>query len=213
MRKLIMFFTGLVLLALSFIALYVSGAIYDAGTNLTIQPYFFQPNNLSERRVGKPLTAEEIGDSKFMDMLVRKYVNEYFYAAPDSENIAQRTRNDSTLARSSSAKVFDEWLTTEGQTIKNLAENKSLRTVRVIDELYKPKDSDYWILNYELKTWPKPNDFSIIPETNRGTLYMKILYQPGMRTDVSLETIHDFLENGGDPARVFQFQVQEVIQG
>lgn len=208
-----MFFTGLVLLALSFIALYVSGAIYDAGTNLTIQPYFFQPNNLSERRVGKPLTAEEIGDSKFMDMLVRKYVNEYFYAAPDSENIAQRTRNDSILARLSSAKVFDEWLTTEGQTIKKLAENKSLRTVRVIDELYKPKDSDYWIVNYELKTWPKPNDFSIIPETSRGTLYMKISYQPGMRTDVSLETIHNYLENGGDPAVVFQFIVLEVIQG
>lgn len=208
-----MFFAGLVLLVLTFIALYTTGAIYDAGSNLTVQPYFFQPNNLSERRLGKPLTAEEIGDSKFMDMLVRKYVNEYFYAAPDPENLARRTRGNSTLASLSSAKVFDEWLATEGQTIQKLAEEKSLRIVSIIDEIYKPADSDYWIINYELKIWSKPNDFSIIPETNRGTLYMKIRYEPGMRKDVDLETIHDFLENGGDPAVVFQFRVEEVIRG
>lgn len=208
-----MFFAGVVLLALTFLALYITGAIYDAGKNLTIQPYFFQPNNLSERRLGKPLTAEEIGDSKFMDMLVRKYVNEYFYAAPDPENLARRNRSDSTLAKLSSATVFKEWQNTEGQTIQKLAEDRSLRTVSIIDEIYKPSGSDYWIINYELKIWSKPNDFSIIPETSRGILYMKIIYEPGMRKDVDLKTIHDFLEEGGDPAVVFQFKVQEVIRG
>ena len=213
MKKIILFFIALFLLVLTFGTLYFTGAIYDAGRNMVIRPYFFQPNFLSEYRPGTPKTQADIGDSKFMDLLVKKYINEYFYASPDPENIAKRLRNNSIIAKLSSQKVFNEWEKTEGEIIKDLAEKKALRIARVLDEIYKPSNSDYWVINYELKTWIKPNDFSIVPETERGTLYMKILYEPGMRDDVNLELIHEYLENGNDPAAVFKFRVIELLKG
>lgn len=212
-RKIIMFFSGIAVLVLTFGMLYFSGAIYDAGSNLKVQPYFFQPNFLSERRPGTPLTAEEIGESKFLDMLIKKYVTEYFYVIPDAENVARRTLSSSSLAKMSSADAFNTWTNTEAKTIQNLAEDKAMRIVSLVDNAYKPSGSDYYIVNYELKTWTKPNDFNTIPETSRGTLYLKIIFEQGMRQDETMEQIHKYLEEEGDPVSVFKFQVIEVIQG
>lgn len=213
MKKLIMFFSGLCVLILTFGMLYVSGAIFDAGKNLTVQPYFFQPNYLSEHRAGTPQTPQDMGDTKFMELLVKKYITEYFYAIPDVENIARRTTDNSILAQLSYPAAFKYWSDTEAQVIQKLAEEKALRTVKIIDEIYKPTGSDYWIINYELKTWNKPNDFSIIPENSRGTLYLKILYEPGMIETTDSKQVYDYLEKGGDPASIFKFRVTEVVQG
>ena len=213
MKKLIMFLTGLILLALTGMSMYLAGNIFDAGTNQTIYPFFFQPNNLSSQRPGTPQTPEDLGDSDFMDLLVRKYITDYFYAAPDTENIAIRTSKQSALSRMSSPAVFEEWLNNESAVIQKLAEAKSLRTVQVIDKIFQPNGSKYWVVNYELKTWEKPNDFSVVPTVKRGTMYMDITYKMGMRTDVDIETLHKYLEEGGDPAAVFDFFVQKIIQG
>ena len=43
MKKLMMFLIGLLLLALTGLAVFVAGAVFDAGTNQRIVPYFFQP--------------------------------------------------------------------------------------------------------------------------------------------------------------------------
>lgn len=213
MKKLIMFLTGLVLLALTGIAVYFVGGIFDAGQKQLVIPYFFQPNNLSTQRPGAPQTAEYMGESQFLDLLVRKYITEYFYAAPDTENIARRTSANSILAFMSSSAVFDEWFSNEARTIQQLAENKSMRTVRVIDDIFQPNGSKYWVVNYELKTWEKPNDFSISPRITRGTMYMDITYEMGMRNGVDIDTLHQYLEAGGDPAAVFNFRVNQIIQG
>ena len=212
MKKLVGFFAGIILLALCGAALYLTGAIFDAGRAQVIKPYFFQPNNISERRPGVPLTAADIGDSEFLELLVRKYITEYFYAAPDPENIAQRTNSQSTLALMSTAAVFDEWTQGEAQNIQKLADDKSMRTARVIDKIFKPSGSDYWVVNYELTTWAEPNDFDAAPVVNRGTMYMKIEYAPTMRQGVGVDIykLHDYLEDGGDPAAVFQFTVTEI---
>lgn len=213
MKKLIMFLAGLILLGLTGLTIYFAAGIFDAGTNQTIYPYFFQPNNLSNQRPGVPQTAEYMGDSQFMDLLVRKYVNEYFYAAPDAENIALRTSANSALYKMSASAVFDEWLNNEAQNIKKLAEEKAMRTVRVIDAPFQPNGSKYWVVNYELKTWEKPNDFNIVPTITRGTMYMDITFSMGMRQNVDISILHEYLEKGGDPAAVFNFQVKQIIQG
>ena len=201
MKKIIMFFAGLV------------GGIYDAGSNQKIYPFFFQPNNLSSQRPGVPQTPEYIGETQFMDLLVRKYISEYFYAAPDTENIARRTKADSALALMSSTAVFDEWYTNEAAIIQQLAENKSMRIAKVIDKIYQPNGSKYWVVNYELTTWEKPNDFSIQPTVTRGTMYMDISYEMGMIDNVNIDVLHNYLEEGGDPAAVFKFRVNQIIQG
>lgn len=213
MKKLIMFFAGVILLVLTGVGIYFAGGIFDAGMNQNIFPYFFQPNNLSERRPGVPQTPEYMGDSEFLDLLVRKYVTEYFYAAPDAENIARRMAANGVLARMSVPAVFEEWTSNEAQSIQKLARDKSMRTVRVIDKIYQPSGSQYWVVNYELTTWNTPNDFSVAPTITRGTMYMNITYEMGMRKDVSIAELHHFLENGGDPAAVFNFRVNQIIQG
>ena len=154
-----------------------------------------------------------MGDSEFLDLLVRKYVTEYFYAAPDAENIARRMAANGVLARMSVPAVFEEWTSNEAQSIQKLARDKSMRTVRVIDKIYQPSGSQYWVVNYELTTWNTPNDFSVAPTITRGTMYMNITYEMGMRKDASIAELHRFLENGGDPAAVFNFRVNQIIQG
>ena len=69
------------------------------------------------------------------------------------------------------------------------------------------------MVNYELKTWEKPNDFNVTPTITRGTMYMDIHYEMGMRTDVDIETLHEYLEDGGDPAAIFNFSIVQIIQG
>ena len=209
-----MFFAGIILLALTFASLYLTGAIYDADKNLHVQSYFFQPDYLSELRPGKPLTAEEIGDSKFFDLLVKKFVTEYFYVIPDSENVARRTlktRSNSIYMMSSNS-VFENWLATEEPLIEKLAEKKAMRIAHVIDEIYKPKDGNYWIVNYELITWETPNDFNVKPTVSRGTLFLQIHFEPGIIPNADMKEIHEYLEEGNDPVTIYNFQVNEVIQ-
>lgn len=213
MKKLIMFLSGLVLLVLTGMAIYFAGGIFDAGRKQTIYPYFFQPNNSSAQRPGVPQTAEYMGESQFLNLLVRKYITEYFYAAPDAENIARRVRADSALALMSSSAVFDEWNSNEAKTIQELAENKSMRTAHVIDDIFQPNGSKYWVVNYELKTWEKPNDFGVAPTLTRGTMYMDITYDLSNIEGADIDAIHQYLEKGGDPAAVFNFRVNRIIQG
>ncbi len=213
MKKLIMFLLGITMLGLVGGVVYLAGGIFDAGWNQRIFPFFFQPNNLSEMRPGVPQTAEYMGNSQFLNLLVRKYITEYFYAAPDPENIARRIGANGALARMSSNAVFEEWYSNQGAQIQRLAENKSMRIARVMDDIYQPSNGQYWVVNYELITWTRPNDFSVAPTVTRGTMYMDITYEMGMRNDVGIGVLHEFLENGGDPAAVFNFRVNRIIQG
>lgn len=213
MRKLIMFLTGLVLLALTGVAVYFAGGIFDAGQKQTVRTYFFQPNNLSSMRPGVPQTADYMGESQFLNLLVQKYITEYFYASPDPENIARRTKPNSMLVKMSSPAVFEEWSNNEAEQIQKLAESKSMRVAHVIDEIFQPNGSKYWVVNYELKTWEKPNDFSVEPTVTRGTMYMDITYEPGIKEGADVNAIHDYLKEGGDMSSVFKFRVNQIIRG
>lgn len=213
MKKVLLFLLGILLLVLTGGVIYLTGGIFDAGMNQRVYPYFFQPDNLSERRPGVPQTAEYLGDTQFMDLLVQKYVTEYFYAAPDPENIVRRMRSDSVLALMSAPSVFENWIETQGAEIQKLANDKSMRVARVIDRIYQPEGGRYWVVNYELTTWEKPNDFDAAPVVTRGTMYMDITYEMGMRPLVELDVLHEYLERGYDPAAVFHFNVNRIIQG
>ena len=70
MKKVLLFLLGILLLVLTGGVIYLAGGIFDAGMNQRVYPYFFQPDNLSERRPGVPQTAEYLGDTQFMDLLV-----------------------------------------------------------------------------------------------------------------------------------------------
>ena len=134
MRKIVTFFLGLLILALMLGAIAGAAAIYDAARNIKIETYFFQPNNLSGRRVGVPATVADLGADKIRQMLVEKYLTEYFYVIPDVANIEARMQSNSTLARMSTPDVFRQWQELEGELILKLAEEGACRTVRLVGD-------------------------------------------------------------------------------
>jgi len=211
MKKLIMFFAGLILIALMFAALCMAGAIYDAGRGLVVEPWFFQINNLSSMRIGVPASPTDIGDAKIREMLIRKYVTEYFYVVPDIDNVMNRKNGGTAISKMSAPDVFADWQNGEAQVIQSLAEDRAMRLVFIDGEIYKPDGSDYWIVPYRLLTWPAPNDFSASPIVTRGHIFLNIYDKPGVRPDMGKLSIGEYLERGYDPAAVFKFRVTDVV--
>ena len=214
MKKLIMFLGGLVLIALTIAMLFLTSAIYDSAKKSSVDTYFFQRNLRSVERTGAPVTPAEIGETAMREMLIKKYVNEYFYAIPDPEDIAIRMTSRSTLALMSESQVFDKWLDDEAEKIQRLAEEKMMRTVEINGEIFKPDDSDYWVVPYVLYTWEKPNDMTAMPVITRGTLLMNVFYAPGTREtiDVGNYLKHDYnkFKYGRDPATIFRFGIIDL---
>ena len=211
MKKLIMFFIGTLLLLLTFVALYFSGALFDASNDRKIQAFVFQPNNLSDDRIGRPVSVDQLSEKFVREKLIRKFVFEYFYVTPDIENIATRTRSDSIMAAMSGPDVFKDWKKDQAEKIENLAGKKSFRTVNIKD-IIMPLNSDYWDVSYELKTWNEPNNMDLKPEIESGVLHLKISFEKGIRDQRAGSgfDVGEYLKEGGDPAAIFKFRVDEV---
>lgn len=213
MKKIIRFFIGIITVALTCGALFIVGVIYDTGNKISVETYFFQPNNLSSRRIGIPVTPAELGDGRVIDMLVDKFISEYFYVIPDTDNVAIRTSSKGTLFEISNRNVFAQWQEEISPQIMEMAEKRMFRTANVVGNVIKPTDeSEYWTVNYQLRTWTTPNDFSTQPEITQGKMYIKLIYERGIRDSIMLRGIHHFLEKGGNPVVLFKFRVTEVIQ-
>lgn len=210
MRRLILFLGGLILMLLMFAALYLAGAIYETGSNHTIDTYFFQMNGRSTMRSRVPLRPSDLGTSEMRELLMRKFVYEYFYAVPDPENIARRMRDGSPMRYMTTLPVFKEWVDGVAAGIQDLAEARALRIVRTLGEIEKPEGSDYWVVNYELQTWYTPNDLDSEPVVTRGVMYISLTNtsEPDqVREQIDLEAA---LKSGRDPATTFNFFVNKI---
>lgn len=212
MKKLIMFIAGLMLLALMCGALFFAGAIYDTGNRLSVETYMFRPNNLSAYRIEKPATIDELGDSQMFQLLVRKYITEYFYVLPNSDNASSRAAGSGALAIMSGNAAFEKWRSGPAKEIVELAKNKALRTVRVLNDAI--KEGDFWVVEYETATWTRPNDLTASPEIRRGRMLLQIAYEPGFRAIIEeFGGVGAVLDNGADPATLFNFVVIDVFEG
>lgn len=209
MRKIISFFIGLCIIALMLGAIAGAAAIYDTARQIRIETYFFQPNNQSGERVGIPATPADLGPDKLRRYLVEKYLSEYFYVIPDSADIEQRMRSNSPLARTSAPDVFYQWQMGEAQRIEELANSGAFRVIQVIGDITKPADSDFWTVQYEMKTWYKPNDMAEEPVITRDVLYMGLSDEYMMDFRENLD-VAKYLEEGGDPAAIFRFGVTAI---
>ena len=216
MKKVVMFFAGLLLVALTIAMLFLTSAIYDSAEKSSVDTYFFQTNRLSEMRPGTPESPAQIGETAMREMLIKKYVNEYFYAIPDVENIAVRMGRTSTMARMSTGNVFNLWLSGEAADIQTLAEQKMMRMVDIDGEIYKPSDSDFWVVPYVLYTWEASNDMNAMPIVTHGTLLLDIIFEPGTRDTIDvgnyLKHGYNRFEYGYEPAVIFKFKVANLEQ-
>ena len=212
MKKLIMFFAGLILMCLMFGMVMVGGALYDTASQQTIDTFFFQPTNLSSRRIGAPVALEDLSNDQIREMLVDKFITEYFYVIPDMHDVTQRLEGGKGLHRMVSADVFNQWAATTGAEISEMATSGAMRMARLIEMELPSESKDWWTVTYELTTWDTPNDFSHAPEVTRGIMYINLTYIPGIRKTLSLKKfdLGKFLENGGDPSVIFMFRVEDV---
>lgn len=207
-----MFFAGLVLLCLTCGMIVISAAMYDTASQQSIDTFFFQPANLSSQRIGVPAAISDLSDDKIRQMLVEKFVTEYFYVIPDMVNVTQRLAGEIGLRKMVSESVFKQWLNTVGKEISQMASNKSMRMVRVID-MYLPVGSeDWWTVTYELTTWEKPNELIQDPVITRGQMSVNMRYEHGFWKD---SNGHDIdigaqLEAGVDPSTLFKFRVYGI---
>lgn len=212
MKKIIMFFAGLILICLMFGMVVFGAAIYDTASQQTVDTFFFQPADLSSRRISAPASLDDLSDDKIREMLVDKFITEYFYVIPDLKNAEARLDGDIGLNRMVSAEVFKEWVETTGTEISEMAAEKKMRIARLVT-MELPTDSDnWWTLTYELVTWPVPNDLSHEPEITRGTMYISLKFEPDIRPTMYGEPFDfgKFLENHGDPSLIFRFLVDDV---
>ena len=122
-----MFIIGLLLLGVTFVTLYLTGALYNATDQRQINAYVFQPNNISSDRIGRPVPVENLSEKFVRERLIKKFITEYFYVTPDVEDIAARQRSNSVLAALSTPDVFKTWRNTVGADIENMAGKSSQR--------------------------------------------------------------------------------------
>lgn len=210
MKKFWLFLSGLLLLLLMFTALFFAGAIFDVGQKINIETYFFQPEENYIKRPGTPLSPQDFGMQNMRDLLIQRYLTEYFYVIPNTDDITQRIEGRGALPKLSTEAVFEKWVKDIAPQIQSMAEKNMLRTVEVLGVNQAPKSPNYLQVEYELKTWGKSNDFSVAPETERGVAYMQIEFKPEQKIEIGKKSATDFLENGGDPIAIFDFRVDDL---
>lgn len=217
MKKFKTIFSMFLAMLIMFIALFFVGAIYDTGKNISIETYFFQPNFESDKRPGVPPNHRELGENGVRNRLISKFITEYFYVIPDVANAQQRMSNNSLLYAMTMPSVFNKWQQTIAPQIEKMAEDKMFRTVSVISINQEPTTDNFWRVDYETKTWEKPNDLIETPKIEYGTLFLKIIFEPDeFRINYPHPTkggainMEQYLEMGGDPSLVFRFKVSDV---
>jgi len=210
MRKLLYFFSGLCILGLIFSIVYFTSLFFNMSKEFSINADIFQPALLSNQRIGKPIKIEDLTDNYVLNKLIKKYINEYFYVIPNSSNITARVNGNTVLNTLSDGEVFKQWKKDIAPDIQSLVSNNALRRVSVIEPIL--KQGDYYTINYELTTYENANRIGIKPTFNTGTLYLKINFEPGVRSlkDIHPFNIEKYLNDGGDPAGAFKFRVMEI---
>ena len=213
MRKLVLFFVGLLILGVMSATLLVAGVIYDSGNKTAVEVYFFQTDDNYARRPGDIKTAEEFGVEDMRVQFISKYLTEYFFVSPDIAQLEARSTNRSTLRLMSLISVYNKWIETVLPELRELAAARALRIVKVTDAKFisKTKYGEYWQVSYDLTTWDAPNNFSVVPRVESATLFMDISYEPGMRETVLGRSLSQYMESGGDPAVAFKFGVRDIV--
>lgn len=217
MKKTTIVLFTILLVPVMLASLLVSSAIFDTGKKIQVETYFFQPQNNPDGRPGVPASPADLGADKLLQMLIKRYVTEYFYVIPYLADVERRIDEDKrpALYLMSGDKVFEDWITNIAPEIQEMAENEMLRLVSVDNIERDPNAEDYWVVTYSLTTWPQPNNFAAMPTTERNVIYMHIMYEPDIRLQITTNMgdkipVEDILEKNGDPAVAFKFRVLNI---
>jgi len=219
MKKLIAFFIGFFLVLLSFVALFLMSIIFNGSDKVQIKSYIFQPALRSYERFSNLQAAKDINPTKLRDILVQKYVTEYFYVLPLEQNIKNRTSLQTAPLRYISTRtVFDSWLKTQAKTIEQMTTEKQFRTVEFpVNAIYvedvpnKPNIKKYTI-KYITKTWPATNSIADNnqPIVEYKLLRLEALFTPDLKKETTSKKLKKDLNSGKDPVSLFNFVVTAI---
>lgn len=216
LRKLFLFLIGLLMLASMLGLLFFAGAIYDSQEKHTIETFFWEPNSQSKNRVSAPVSADDTPDKFLRDSLIARFMNEYFYVIPDTNNAnarAEFVNTDGTLTalRGLSQKsVSSKWRNTIAPEIQDMAARGAMRQVEVLE--IADAETGHLVVNYRLKTWNEPNNLFAMPDITYGSIYLNVTRDP-IHVNQTKEVL-DLLRDGTDPAAAFAytFQILDVPQ-
>ena len=213
MKTILYFFAGLILMAVVAFGLFVSGVLFDSAGDAKIEPFVFQPSNYSDYRMAAPVPLEQMPLELVQELLVKKFISEYFGVIPDSDEMEHRA-SGGTLKKMATSEVFDDWEKTIFPELKKLAGQKTMRIARVVPPIIRPPESDYLEVNYILETFANPNIIGSAPSVQKGTVYMIMRFQKELWEDRpdGPGDMAEYLEHGGDPAAVFKFLVEKVAR-
>lgn len=194
--------------------LFFTGAIYDAENKSDIQTFFFEPGTKSANRISVPVSADEMPDNFLRDMIIARFVHEYFYVIPSRENAEKRLNfvdynGKHTALRgllSQRESVYKDWAENIGPEIVKLANDKAMRTVRVVD--ISETESGHLVVKYQLKTWTKPNDVFAQPVITDGVMFLSVTRGP-IHVEQTQEVLNR-LKTGDDPISAFNFRILDV---
>lgn len=215
MNKILTFLIGVMMLVVVFIAMFFTGAIFDASRKASIETYFFQGNNYSYQRPGVPETPKQLGDSKLFNLLVKKYVTEYLYVLPEVADIDQRMSDVGAIRLMSDiySDTFDQWKQNIAPQIRELAAAGVLRTVSVDTPL---KYGDFYQVEFKLYTWAHPNNMDAVPTMQSGIMQFRVKMPLGMTeyrpetVEENINRLHEIINDHVDPVVVFNFRVSDV---
>lgn len=213
MKKIVKFLFFVVILLTMFGMIFLTSAIYDTVPKLNVETFFFQSENEYVKRTAEPIKISDFKTEQLRNMLLEKYLIEYFYVVPNEQNIILRQNKQTPLWSMSTPSVFEAWQKNVLPEIKSLAENGVLRMVKLVSIEDTPSDMKkmpYSKVEYELKTWEKPNDLLSPPVVSKGTIFMRIHFLPYMMKTVRGKPVLEYLESGKDPAGVFSFGIADI---
>lgn len=214
MKTFISFLIGIILFATLAIIALTGSKSFDASRDFSISSVIFQPADLSRDRIEKPIALDALSDEFVRDNLIKKFVYEYFYVIPDTDDIDRRRESSSVLYRMSEPSVFNEWDDTIAEDIDKMASQNMLRRV-VVNNIDLPPSSEYYQISYDLLTWDVANDITRAPKIEKDKkMSIRLEFEKGQRqyqTNGARFDIKKYLSDGGDPATIFRFRVQEVI--
>ncbi|MCL2017250.1 MAG: hypothetical protein FWG80_00540 [Alphaproteobacteria bacterium] len=211
MKRIIFILSVLILISLSGAMMYFSGLLFDASRKIEIEPYIFQPADLSKDRIGRPMELEKLSREYILERLINRFMREYFDVIPDDEELRHRSVPGSVLRAMTdpATPVLDNWNMNVRPELARLAEARKLRRTRVTNLRLA---GEYYVVSYDLITY-NPNDVDSVPlvQHNRQ-IQLRLRFEQGVRDTVGGVPFDagKFLESGGDPAAIFKFVVEEV---
>ncbi len=211
MKRIFGYLIGLLTLFGVFAMIFIAAMYHDVSNKTIVEPHFLR-TGVDADRPALPQTASEIGNRRLRDWLIQKFVVDFFYVNPDVDNIDRRT-TPSTMSPvyvMAAPGVYKQWQRDVAPGLREMAAAGVRQTVTVFDEIYKPDNSNFFRVDYELKTWTKPNDMGAEPIITRGTMYLAI--NENIIGQVrSPESLRKIIEKGWDPSLAFSFLVEKII--